>query len=302
MPMTMEQVSERIHNFKTDGSEENLDSATHALGEYLYLHLTQYRLALHDEDTRSDFITWLYPKMPRIIQQYIPGKASFKTYLSWVIRLTFKTFCREYYGKEARQQVFLVEEQTRILSEMADRANRNEWNDIHYETTTTPKGKFPFIPEQEPDTKKRRQVAARKIVLLACKSGNALDDQIISTIAQTTGMTEAYLNSKLDCVRQRWVLSLDRMRVLQEKRFECYLRAQKSLMEMKQVDPDGSRYACLEHEYRYCTRRIEELKEQGRKLQCAPSNRFLAGVLGMCRGTVDSTLARVKIREYSDVS
>lgn len=300
--MTIEHVSERIHEFKNDGSSEALNVAIHALGEYLYVHLVQYRLALHDEDTRSDYIAWLYPKLSRIIEQYTPGKAAFKTYLSWVVRLTFKTFCREYYGREARQQVFMVEEQTRILSEMADRANRNEWNDMHYDRRAANSNTYPLIPENEPNTKKRKQIAARKIMLLACKSGNALDDQIIANIAKNTGMTEAYLNSKLDCVRQRWMLSVDRMRVLREKRFECYLRAQKSLMEMKQVDQNGSRYAYLEHEYRYCTRRIAELAQQSRKLQCAPSNRFLAGVLGMCRGTVDSTLASVKNHEYSDVS
>lgn len=300
--MNMEQVSDCIHEFKADGSSEALDRASHALGEYLYIHLVQYRLGLYDEDTRSDYITWLYPKLSRIIEQYKPGKASFKTYLSWVVRLTFKTFCREYYGREARQQVFVVEEQTRILSEMADRANRNDWNDMHFDTDPAGKSKYPLIPDNEPDTKKRKQVAARKIMLLACKSGTALDDGIIASIVKQTGMTESYLNSKLDCVRQRWMLSADRMRELREKRFECYLRAQKSLMEMQQVDQNGSRYAYLEHEYRYCTRRIEELTRQCRKLQSAPSNRFLAGVLGMCRGTVDSTLASVKNHEYSDVS
>lgn len=300
--MTIEQVSERVHEFKNDGSPDALDSATHALGEYLYVHLVQFRLALHDEDTRSDYITWLYPKLSRVIEQYKPDKASFKTYLSWVVRLTFKTFCRDYYGREARQQVFMVEEQTRILSEMADRANRNEWNDAEYDNDCYGKKKFPLMAENEHDTKKRRQVAARKIMLLACKSGTALDDGIIASIVKQTGMTESYLNSKLDCVRQRWMLSADRMRVLREKRFECYLRAQKSLMEMKQVDQDGSRYACLEHEYRYCTRRMAELAQQSRKLQCAPSNRLLAGILGMCRGTIDSTLASVKNHEYSDIS
>jgi DNA-directed RNA polymerase specialized sigma24 family protein len=34
----------------------------------------------------------------------------------------------------------------------------------------------------------------------------------------------------------------------------------------------------------------------------APSNRFLAQVLGMCRGTVDSTLASARKHEYSRVS
>ena len=300
--MTMEKLSDTVLSYKKEKSVLNKENAVNAMVEYLYLNLSRYRLALHDEDTRSDYITWLYPKISRIVEQFNPEKAGLRTYLNWVVHLTFKSFCRDLYGKEARQQVYLMEEQTRILSEMADRANSGQWQETLSDTGLSYPDTLRARNNKNGTSSKKQELTSRKLLLLACKSGYALDDQLIAKIVHKTGMNEDDLRNQLNFVRQRWMLSLDHVRELREKRYGYYLRAQKSLLEMKNVTSDSTRYAYLEREYAYCIKRVEYLKNQGERLHTAPSNRFLASVLGMCRGTVDATLASVRNHEYFDVS
>jgi hypothetical protein len=298
--MTINDLSDLVEQYKTDENACTLTCAIQALGEYLYLNLSRYRLALRDEDTRSDFLAWLYPGFPRLLSQYDPAKAGFRTYLNWVVLLNFKTFCREQYGNEARQRVYLLEEQTRILSEMAEKTNTGSWQELLSENVEEYHSNG--AKRRRSRTSKNQEMTARKVLLLACKSGNGIDDELLANIVRQTGISEAWLRNRLDTVRQRWMLWLDRLRILREKRYAYYLRAQKSRLEMQNLDPDSTRYAILERDYRYCTKRVDDLKNQCARLQIAPSNRFLAQVLGMCRGTVDSTLASARKHEYSRVS
>lgn len=300
--MTMENLSRIVQEYKTAGTPAAQEKAVQALGEYIYTHLPRYRITLHDEDTRSDFVVWLYPNFMRILKHFNPVKAGLATYLNWVIRLSFKTFCREQYSNAARQQVYVMEEQTRIISEMAEQENCMEWTGNISDIDENYHRAGPLIAELSGASVKKRNMIIRRLILLACKSGNALDDRLVTAIVTATGISEEYLRRRLDCVRQRWILSMDRMRLLREKRYSYYLRAQKNLLEMKNLDSTSARYVLLEKEYRYCCRRVDEIRKKEEHLQSAPSNRFLAGVLGLCRGTVDSTLASVRNHEYCEVS
>ena len=92
------------------------------------------------------------------------------------------------------------------------------------------------------------------------------------------------------------------MQAIHEQQNATYVRAQKSLFEMKYLDRDSSRYLALEKEYRYCVKRLESLRAQSLRQIRSPSNRFLAATLGMSRGTVDATLAAALQGEYPEQS
>ena len=49
--MTISDLSDLVEQYKTDENACTLTCAIQALGEYLYLNLSRYRLALRDEDT-----------------------------------------------------------------------------------------------------------------------------------------------------------------------------------------------------------------------------------------------------------
>ena len=295
--MNEAQLNEAVAVCKRSPTEENRKRAIDALGIFLYENLQKYRLSVRDEDTRSDFIVWPYPRFGGLIDRFDPERASFGTFLNWNVRLTFRSFCRSRYGTEARQRVYEAEEETRIRSEMAERENSGTWE--LYAGESAP---LPLARPVAGATKKRREIEARTLLLLACKAGYELDDATIESVSRRTGLEPASLRERVDLVRRQSLQCRDRLRLSREREYRYYLRASRCLFEMGQIDKATNRYQALERERAYCQRRIASIRDQIERQQKTPSNRFLAKALGFCRGTVDSTLAAAAQREYSGVS
>ena len=299
--MTEKDLCKAIENYKNSAAEDMREKAIQTLGIYLYTGLQRYRLDYLDEDIRSDFIVWMYPRFGKIIDQFDNAKASFNTYISWVVRLSYRTFCRSRYGSEARQKVLEAEETTRLMSIEAENSNTGLWNSCTSETTEN-YGKMKTLSAKPPLSKKKKELHARRIFLLACKAGNFLDESAAAKIADYTGYDEEYVRSKLEYIRSKCSAKREQMQAIREKQNSCYIRAQKCLLEMKFLEKGSSRYESLDKEYRYCIKRLESLRARASRQIRAPSNRFLASALGISRGTIDSTLASAKQHEYSGES
>lgn len=298
--MTEEALYRFVTRYIDEPTNENLGEAVDALGEFLYTHLKKYRLNIKNDDTRSDYIAWLYPKLPRIVQRFSPEKASFATYINWIVRLTFRTFCRGRYGQEARQLVYQTEEETRLMSIMAEQVNTGNWDSYRSTAESSPLERNTRIGLVK--TPKRRELEARRLLLLACKAGHLLDDRDVAHIARLSGFSEEFITRKLDMIRQKGLLACERLRTAREKEYSFYLRAQRCRFEMKDLEIGSTRYLYLEREYRYCIRRMTDIRARISKQMISPSNRFLASTFGFCRGTVDSTLASAWNHGYSGSS
>ncbi len=290
-------LDQAIATCKQDPTPDNRKRAIDALGIFLYENLQKYRLSIRDEDTRSDFIVWLYPRFGGMIDRFNPERASFGTFLNWNVRLTFRSFCRSRYGTEARQRVYEAEEETRIRSEMAEQENSGIWELYAGEPFPGPRAK-----DSANASRKRREIEARTLLLLACKAGYEMDDATIESVSRRTGLDAKTLRARVDLVRRQSLHCQDRLRLSREREYRYYLRASRCLYEMGQIDKATNRYQALERERAYCQRRIASIRDQIKRQQKTPSNRFLAKTLGFCRGTVDSTLAAAAQRGYSGVS
>jgi hypothetical protein len=321
--MIDEKLLEVIKDYRLNPDDARLERAVRELGSFLYGGLKRFKIDVQSDDSRSDFIAWIYPRLPGIIRHFDEERASFNTYITWVVRLSWRTFWRNQYSRDACQRVLETEAFTTLLSVEADRANANEWNSCTADTGRTYARK-PLVPPLAPrsgtgskaarerrrkparseslPSAKKREIEARKVFLLACKAGNFLDEAAIGKIARLTGYDEAYIRSTVAIIQDRCKVKRERMQAIREQQNATYIRAQKNLFEMKYLDRDSSRYLALEKEYRYCVKRLERLRTQSLRQIRSPSNRFLAATLGMSRGTVDATLASALQGEYPERS
>jgi hypothetical protein len=299
--MTEEILVALVVRARNEPGEKSTAEAVSALGEYLYTHLHQFKLDYLTEDVRSDFIVSLYPRFERIVLQYNPERAAFRTYLHWIVSLSYRTFVRNHYGQEARQRVFEIEEMTRLLSEEAEQACQPVPETClaeprsSYRTDRPDSMRAPLSPKQN-------EIRSRQIFLLACKAGHLLDDASIRQVSEFTGYGEAYIREKVECIRSHGFRRTERARTLRERQNAYYIRAQRCRYEMNVVNRDTARYESLEKEYRFCLKRIAEIRNRAVRQIRSPSNRFLAVTLGICRGTIDSTLATAMHRGYSGAS
>lgn len=309
--MIDEKLLTAIDDYHREPKPERLELAVRELGTFLYLGLKRFRIDYLTEDSRSDFIAWLYPRLSGIIRNYNEDRSSFNTYITWVIRLSWRTFWRNQYSRDACQRVLETEAFTTLLSVEADRSNAENWNTCTADTGedygdasgSEKPSDTTVIDKKEVITKrsaKKKEMEARKVFLLACKAGNFLDESAIEKIAKHTGYAEDYIRSTIAIIQNRCKKKRDRMQYAREQQNSCYIRAQKCLFEMKYLDRGTTRYDSLEKEYRYCINRLDRLKAQAGRQIRSPSNRFIAATLGMSRGTVDAALAAALQGEYSD--
>jgi hypothetical protein len=280
-----------------DRKKNLLEKAVAGLGEYLYLNLTRFKLDYLTEDIRSDFILALYPRLNKIIRQFDPEKASFRTYIRSVVRLSYHTFTRNRYGCEARQKVYETEEATRLLYLEAEKSLPEDRYSMVYEDEIS------YFMQQalsktDRMSKKKQEIHARKIFLLACKTGSFLDDTVIARIAELTGYKISYISDKLEHLRGECEKKNEKMKRNLERLTGFYIRKRRCLYEMKYLDKDSSRYISLEKEYRYCIKRWTDIRLRNSRQIHSPSNRFLADILGLCRGTIDTTLASGSNQRY----
>jgi hypothetical protein len=290
--MTEQALTELVAEARITGNQSAREQAVGELATFIYLQLHQFHVDCRNEDTRGEYIVWMYPKLEGIIARFKPERASFRTYLTWVVKLSFRTYMRNRYTQEARNRAWQSEEETRIMSLEAEQETGADWNvctsekEARYEESQTGAGrKRIFLSD------KKKEIRARKIFLLACKAGNFLDDEMIAHVAAQTGYSDNYIREKLDFIRKAGARNRDRARACVEKQNGYYIRARRCLVEMRTTESTAPRYAALEKEYLYCWRRWNALRNCRSARIRPPSNRFLAAALGISRGTIDSTLA-----------
>lgn len=299
--MTEELLLARIEDYLATETSAEKERAVSAVAEYLYLNLARYRLDSPDEDMRGDFILWLYPKLGKIVALFNPERSSFKTYLGWMVKLSYRTFRRAQYSLEARQRVLECEEASRLTS--AEPESLYTGGDTGTDTGVSASvGVNVGDAAEKVHSPKKSSAFSRKIFLLACKSSAFLDEQSIFKVISLTGYDEGYVRTQLEYIRRSCLDKQERMRSSREKQYAYYIRAQRCRYEMKYLDQGCKRYIDLEREYRYCTKRLDAVRKTAARHIQAPSNRFLARTLGICRGTIDSTLASAVRDGYSDIS
>ncbi len=288
--MTEDELNEAICRAKRWECEENSRKAIAALAEFLYTRLNQFRVHCANDDVKSDYIVWMYPRFKRIIDRFDPGKASLRTYLGWVIGLSFRTFIRASYGQEANQRAYECEEATRILSVEAECGAHDVWVDGTADAEAV-FARLPSIAEDAHLSAKKKEIRARTILLLACKSGCYLDESHIAKVAEMTDYDENYVRNTIERIQAALRKKTDRSKSALERKNGFYVRARRCAIEMRYLDEKTARYEKLRRERVYCQKRWQELCERGKIRVNSPSNRFLAATLGLSRGTVDATLA-----------
>ncbi len=297
--MTLEELSARVTEWTGTRKSEARGGLVSGLAEYLYLNMDRYRLEWIDEDRRSDFFSWFYPKFGGLIDKFDPGKASFGTYLYWNVRMSWKSFIRSSFSNQARERVLEAEERTRLTLQ------DSEWRDPDSWVTETKDYSGRYEPSDQPVqanglSPKQREIRSRKILLLACKSSAFLEDRDIVRVARETGYGEANLRQKVEELKKACkerTLLVDRSR---ERVNALYFRIQRCLYEMRYLDPGSSRYDDLRRECGVCRKRLDAAKRQAARHFRSPSNRLLARILGIPRGTVDSTLASARPDGYAE--
>ena len=274
------------------------------LFQYIYFHLREFGMLYVTEDTRSDFLLWLYPRLHTIIASYKPELSIFSTYLRMSLSYSWKLFKRRH-REQAIYTSIAQDEQRQKVKDILAPQNSPESYEIY---AASPPPRYGISTEKERElharikwTQKRKKIYSRYILELLCKACFCIDDQLINTAAVHLDLPVEEIYQLLEEVKIQNQKRNDRFNDWLAKRDFYYMRYQSATLQLRMIDPIHTsviKRLKIQQAYSYNVwqRYVQRLKSYTR----GPSNRALAKQLGISRATVDHDLAQLKKAWYGE--
>jgi cell division protein FtsB len=240
--------------------------------QFIQDNFERLRLYKWCKDDFMDFLCWFYPRISRAIDNYRDTGSSFDAYIFSLVRWSAK----EYHALEMDH---------RIVEYACWKARALEMAVCDDEPVYL-ESKPVFKPVSNP----------RQVLVLLLKSYYFVSDDFLTRIAPAVGIPEEKLRQMIDALRERRVQREEEIRALQERVFSQYYRCV-SFEKRILTAPEGSaRGEKMERRLAKAKKRLESMRKRLASLRTEASNRQVAELLGVSKGTVDSNLHAIKVR------
>jgi DNA-binding MarR family transcriptional regulator len=238
---------------------------------YLQKHLPWYNLDRLSRDNCSDFISWLYPRISSAIERYQEKGSSFDTYMGALVRLSVKEY------NQRQKDHRLIEKAL--------------WNAKAEET--------PFCEEEEPDYfEPKKQFGPvtnpRQVLVLLLKSYYYLSEDFLERIAPAVGMKKDQLMYMVDELRKKRLAREEAIRGLQERVHCQFYRCLAFEKRMTAASPYTAHGMQMKKSLDLARKRLGSMRKRLSRIRYEASNRQIAELLNISKGTVDSNLYEVK--------
>ena len=310
--MKNDEICRLMEDYFQTPSEEKKQELVGATAAYVFSNLKCILGSSYpsDEDVRSEFILWLYPQLSRIVERFDPKKAAFSTYVSVGVKYRYIRFCAERaraseirFAAESEEKNFCdgynIEDEDNALCACESSSRYGAACARQEEEAGAPPRALELAARS--DSAKKRMM--RDVLLLALKSAFYLSEELIEKVSAFCEIPREDFERLLESVRRDYGKRQGIYEDLRLRKYHYYIRAfscRKRINDNQGIwgasGAENTRTA--EKELVFCDKQSARLQCKMEKLQRNPSNRYLAELLGMPRGSVNSALARIKKRVY----
>jgi DNA-directed RNA polymerase specialized sigma24 family protein len=240
---------------------------------------------LWTRDEYDDFISWMYPRIHNAIDNYKATGASFEVYLATIIRVA----AREYRVRRITENVTEYAVWTiRVPEQYA-----NEEAPVYLpDSNKKPKTKAP--PPAAATVKKRNN--PRQLLMLALKCYRYMSDDFIGKIARKTGIKRDKLTEMISQIREIRVERDAEIYLMRERVYSQFYRCivyEKRLAFLPENSPAA---ITMKQRGEKARKRLEGMRERLASIRTDPTNRQVAQVMGISKGSVDSGLYALKTK------
>jgi RNA polymerase sigma factor (sigma-70 family) len=234
----------------------------------------------------DDFVSWLYPRLSKAIDSYRDTGASFETFIAAIIRRS----AREYRSRMADKKV--TEHTTWTLRTTDLYTNQIEPEYAVHESLS--EAEYPSPDDPPPRT--NLQKTPRQILMLILKCYYYVSDDFLDRIAPMAGIEKEQLKKMIDKLRELRLKHDEELSSMKERIhcqfFRCIVY-EKRLAAM----PENSAAAFkMELRLQKARHRLAAMRKRLAEIRPGATNRQIAEVAGVSKGTVDASLHAVKTR------
>jgi biotin operon repressor len=260
----------------------------HILTSKLAFGLIHYR----NKDECVDFLCWLYPRFSKAIEKYKSDKACFDTYVNSIVRMADREYrIRAFYRQDKENAAWNEKARDLVLDEEDAASNAEEHVMTGY--TDTDAGRAGF-----PDTKKKANIKnitnPRQVLMLLLKSYYFAHENLVIGIAPSLGMTSAELWKMINQLHMMRRQNEEKMNSLRERCFLQYFRCISCENRLRLAEKDSNQYIMLSDKARRQRIRLTGMRNRLKHMRIEASNQQIADILGIPKGTVDSTIHLIK--------
>jgi hypothetical protein len=227
------------------------------------------------EEDCADFLLSFYPRISRILQSYKTRGVKFEAYLQSCFLWHMKSYLTGKSLKKRREKI--------IYRESCE--NRSH-SILNWEVREQDPG--PLLLRPRARRKNGKEVKQTlKIILLALKCADEINDEFINKIALRLGTHSAVVFHLVEALRTTMSGRTERIKYLTQRRRESYFRL-RYFMEAREVCRDRFEAAKLDKKIEREKKRFEAALKTLSITPRGPSHGDIARVLGIPKGTIDS--------------
>ncbi|MDR1252667.1 MAG: hypothetical protein LBK62_10970 [Treponema sp.] len=237
----------------------------------------------------DDFVSWLYPRLSKSIDSYRNTGASFATYVNAVVRWSAK----EYRSRMADNRVAEYASWTVRIPDLYAGQTEPEYPlDVSLSTMEEP-------PAALPSAATLKKIP-RQLLILILKCYHFVSDDFLDRIAPLAGIEKKYLQEMIDKLRVVRLKRDEKLYALQERIYCQFYRCiiyEKRLAAMPESSAAALRMQSQLHRARL---RLAAMRKRLAGFRPSATNSQIAELLGVSKGTVDSSLHAIKVRWNND--
>ncbi len=230
-------------------------------------------------DDRSDFIVFFSPKIPQLASRFSYQGYAFETYLTRTVQFQVKSFVN-------RQQRRTDGARVAMVNDYYDRETRHDMM-VRETATLSPMGRSLLQLTEEGQIRHERH--RRQLLILAMKGCRQLSDGQIRLVAGLCRLSPECLCEQAAELRRRVTRRRKEAAALVRRRDRTYSNLLFLEDRIAQCAEAGERRELLAMASR-ARGRLRSYRRRIRALPSMPTHRDIAEVLGIAKGSVDSSM------------
>jgi DNA-directed RNA polymerase specialized sigma24 family protein len=236
------------------------------------------------KDDVTDFVVWLYPRLEKAIERYEDKGFCFRTYLSSFVKLSSMEYRRT--ERERRQ------------------AEKSYWNIVtpatsehEVQPSLNPETIYiNTIPNDASSVLGKLKVSVKQIKILLLKSHQQVNDDILHLVSKHYNLSYKSLHALIDKMKALREEQDKNIWLVRERMYSQYHRLMSYQSKLLNESPGSYKYQALQDLVSLHKRRLDSIRRRYKHMHHGASNKLVAKVLGIPKGTVDSALHAIHKR------
>ena len=245
----------------------------------IHRDLKYYNLHKRKKDSRMDYLSWLYPRLSRAIDAYNKNGATFESYIITLIRWSSKEYSTRHYDREIKENAVWAAR----YSEMFVHEEEPDYcNDIDDQNVS--------------DAEKKEFKNPRQLLILILKCYYYISDDLLDRLAPRIGIEKSELREMIDNLRKQRIDRDEAYCIMRANIHSQYYRCIVYEKKLRDAHKDSKIYAKIEFQLQKSRQRLECMRKRLARLRMEATNTQIAQLLGISKGTVDSSLHILKTK------